>query len=74
MVSIQLSLINKGRVRIDVQTSTPGLLFEQAWNHRASMTFHGGSFYVASKENLFATKKAAGREIDLSDVNLLGKS
>jgi predicted nucleotidyltransferase len=64
----------KDRVRIDVQTSTPGLVFSQAWNRRISMTFQGQSFYVVSKEDLIATKKAAGREIDLSDVNLLGKS
>jgi hypothetical protein len=64
----------KDRVRIDVQTSTPGLVFSQAWNRRISMTFRGQSFYVVSKEDLIATKKAAGREIDLSDVNLLGKS
>lgn len=64
----------KDRVRIDVQTSTPGLVFSQAWNRRISMTFQGQSFYVVSKEDLIATKKAAGREIDLSEVNLLGKS
>jgi hypothetical protein len=64
----------KDRVRIDVQTSTPGLLFEQAWNRRISMIFQGQPFYVVSKEDLIATEKAAGREIDLSDINLLKKS
>jgi hypothetical protein len=64
----------KDRVRIDAQTSTPGLLFEQAWNRRVSMTFQGQSFYVVSKEDLIATKKAAGRGVDLSGVNLLEKS
>jgi hypothetical protein len=64
----------KDRVRIDVQTSTPGLLFQQAWNRRVSMTFQGQSFYVVSKEDLITTKKDAGREVDLSDVTLLEKS
>jgi hypothetical protein len=61
----------KDRVRIDVQTSTPGLLFEQAWNRRVSVNFQGQTFYVVSKLDLIATKKAAGREIDLTDVKLL---
>jgi hypothetical protein len=64
----------KDRVRIDVQTSTPGLIFEQAWIRRVSMNFHDQPFYVVNKADLIATKKAAGREIDLADVNLLEKS
>jgi hypothetical protein len=63
--------IFKDRVRIDVQTSTPGLSFQDAWNHRNKLEYHGQSFYVASREDLISSKKAAGREVDLDDVRLL---
>ena len=58
-------------MRIDVQTSTPGLKFKDAWQHRNTMEYHGQEFHVASKEDLVASKKAAGREVDLEVVRLL---
>jgi hypothetical protein len=61
----------KDRVRIDVQTSTPGLLFADAWQRRTIMSYHGESFPVASRADLIAAKRAAGRPIDLEDVRLL---
>ncbi len=61
----------KDRVRIDVQTSTPGLSFKQAWEHRRVMSYQGQDFFIVSKEHLIRSKRAAGREIDLSDVRLL---
>ena len=63
--------IFKDRVRIDVQTSTPGLKFEEAWEHRETMDYQNQKFYVASKEDLIASKKASGRPVDLEDVRLL---
>ncbi len=63
--------IFKDRVRIDVQTSTPGLSFKQAWEHRQVMSYEGQQFYVVSKDDLIRSKRAAGRDIDLSDVRLL---
>ena len=63
--------IFKDRVRIDVQTSTPGLDFEIAWKRRETMEYEGQQFYVASREDLIASKRASGREIDLEDVRLL---
>ena len=63
--------IFKDRVRIDVQTSTPGLRFEDAWQRRIAMTYQGQDFYVASKEDLVASKRAAGRDRDIEDVRLL---
>jgi hypothetical protein len=63
--------IFKDRVRIDVQTSTPGLRFQDAWNRRNTMAYRGQSFYVASLEDLISSKKAAGRDVDLEDVRLL---
>ena len=63
--------IFKDRVRIDVQTSTPGLKFEEAWERRATMEYQKQKFYVASREDLIASKRAAGRPVDLEDVRLL---
>jgi hypothetical protein len=59
------------RVRIDVQTSTPGISFERAWQNRETMNYQGQAFYVLSKPDLIASKRAAGREVDLQDVHLL---
>jgi len=63
--------IFKDRVRIDVQTYTPGLSFADAWRDRAIMEYQGQVFYVVSKQDLIASKQAAGREIDLEDIHLL---
>jgi hypothetical protein len=63
--------IFKDKVRVDVQTQTPGLLFEAAWNKKSVMEYQGQSFYVVSKEDLIASKKAAARKVDLEDVRLL---
>lgn len=63
--------VSKDRIRIDVQTSTPGTNFEDAWKRRERMVFQGQEFYVISKEDLILTKRASGREIDASDVRLL---
>ena len=59
------------RVRLDVQTSTPGLRFADAWQHREIMTYQGQSFFVISKADLIASKCGAGRPVDLEDVRLL---
>jgi hypothetical protein len=63
--------IFKDRVRIDVQISTPGLRFEDAWRNRETMEYQGQTFYVVSRADLIASKRAAGRKIDLEDVRLL---
>lgn len=61
----------KDRVRIDVQTSTPGLSFADAWPRRAVMEFRGQPFDVVSRTDLIAAKRAAGRPVDLDDVRQL---
>ncbi len=63
--------IFKDRVRIDVQTRTPGITFEEAWRRKETMSYEGQSFYVVCREDLIAAKKAAGRKVDLEDVSLL---
>lgn len=63
--------IFKDRVRIDVQTSTPGLDFHEAWKRRERMNYEGQEFCVVSKKDLIASKRATGRSVDLEDVRLL---
>ena len=59
------------RVRIDVQTATPGIKFDQVWERKVTMTFEGQSFFVLSKDDVVASKRAAGRPVDLQDARLL---
>lgn len=63
--------IFRDKVRIDVQTETPGIQFAAAWERRQTMTFQGQIFYVVSRADLIASKLAAGRAVDLEDVRLL---
>lgn len=58
-------------VRIDVQTSTPGITFYDAWSRRETMHYQGQKFYVASRQDLIASKRACGRPRDLEDVRIL---
>ena len=59
------------RIRLDVQTSTPGIRFDDAWNRRVTMTVKGQEFAVVSFVDLVQSKTAAGREVDLEDVRIL---
>ena len=59
------------RIRLDVQTSTPGIVFEDAWERRVTMNYKGQALEVVSLRDLIASKRAAGREVDLQDVRML---
>jgi len=61
----------RDRVRIDVQTSMPGLEFASAWRNRKTVTYQGQDFLIVSSDDLIASKRAAGRDVDLEDVRLL---
>lgn len=63
--------IFRDRVRIDVQTSTPGITFDDAWQRRKTLSYHGQEFFILSKQDLIASKRAAGKDVDLEDVRLL---
>ncbi len=63
--------IFKDRVRLDVQTRTPGIEFADAWSRRQMMTYQDQAFSVICKEDLIASKLAAGRDVDLEDARLL---
>ena len=70
VISTEITVF-KDKVRIDVQSFTPGLSFEDAWANRVTMKYQGQEFYVASKPDLISSKKGAGRPVDLEDVRLL---
>jgi len=70
VLSHEISIF-KDRIRIDVQTSTPGISFSEAWKRRVEMKFSGQVFYVASKKDIIASKRASGRDVDLEDARLL---
>lgn len=61
----------KDLVRIDVQTKTPGLEFKKAWKNRNTMQYKMIDFQVVAKNDLIASKVAAGRKRDIEDVQLL---
>ena len=63
--------IFKDIVRIDVQTRTPGIKFQKAWKNRKTVDYQGQEFYILAKDDLIASKRAAGRDVDLEDVRLL---
>ena len=63
--------IFQDRVRIDVQTATPGIHFKDAWNNRVTMNYGGQSFFMLSRDDLISAKRASGRKVDLDDVRIL---
>jgi len=63
--------IFRDRVRVDVQTSTPGITFDDAWRRRKTLSYHGQEFFILSKQDLIASKRAAGRDVDMEDVRIL---
>jgi predicted nucleotidyltransferase len=63
--------IFQDRVRVDVQTSTPGLTFAEAWSGRVTMAYEGQEFNVVSRAHLIQSKRASGRDIDLQDASIL---
>lgn len=70
IIAHEITIFND-RVRIDVQTRTPGVSFKNAWLRRKTITYQGQDFFILSKEDLINTKRASGREVDLKDVSLL---
>lgn len=57
-------------VRVELQTTTPGISFESAWIKREVMKYQGQEFYVVSRTDLISSKLATGRDVDLEDVRL----
>ena len=59
------------RIRLDVQTTTPGVVFKEAWERRVTMNYKGQRLEVISLSDLIASKRASGRDVDLEDVRIL---
>ena len=64
-------MIFKDRVRIDVQTSTPGIEFKKAWKNKNTVQYQKIDMYVVSRNDLISSKIASGRKKDLEDVKIL---
>ena len=60
-------------VRVDVLMGIPGVQFEECWNRRVIVDFEGMNVIFISKEDLIASKRAAGRPQDLLDVDSLSQ-
>lgn len=63
--------ILKDRLRIDIQTRTPGLRFVTAWKNRTTQHNRGVPVQLASLGDLLRSKRKARRSIDLEDVRIL---
>ena len=70
VLSNEITVFND-RVRLDVQTSTPGIDFQNAWRNRQTVSYNNQEFFILSKNDLIASKRAAGRDVDLDDVRFL---
>jgi predicted nucleotidyltransferase len=64
-------VIFKDRIRVDVQTRTPGIDFEGARGRCVTIEVEGVPVYLLSIDDLIASKRAAAREKDLQDVEAL---
>ena len=54
--------------RIDIITEPAGAEFEDAWERRLTAVVDGVPYPVIGREDLIATKRAAGRPEDLVDI------
>lgn len=63
--------ILKDRVRIDIFTHIPGVVFTEAWERRQMFDYEGVPVNMIAKADLLAAKRAAGRQIDLDDIRRL---
>src|SRR5262245_13555749 len=59
---------------IDVMMSVKGLSFDDAWENRMEVDYHGTTMCVVSKEDLLKAKLASGRNKDLRDADGLRES
>ena len=64
-------MIGREPFRVDLLTHIPGVVFEDAWQRRLSITLDGVTVPLIAREDLIANKKAVGRLQDLADVEAL---
>jgi predicted nucleotidyltransferase len=60
-------------IRVDVLMGIPGIRFDECWERREEVDFEGLKVIFISKQDLIASKRAAGRPQDLIDVDLLSQ-
>ncbi len=60
-------------VRVDILMGIPGIQFEECWDRRKEVDFEGLKVIFISKQDLIASKRAAGRPQDLIDADLLSQ-
>jgi hypothetical protein len=60
-------------VRVDILMGIPGIQFEECWNRRMEVNFDELKVIFISKQDLIASKRAAGRPQDLIDADLLSQ-
>jgi hypothetical protein len=60
-------------IRVDILMGIPGIQFEACWNRRMEVDFEGLKVIFISKQDLIASKRAAGRPQDLIDADLLSE-
>jgi hypothetical protein len=58
-------------IRVDVLMSVSGVSFADAWNRRVAADMDGIPTNILSRDDLIASKLAAGRPQDLVDVKVL---
>lgn len=58
-------------IRVDILMGIPGVDFDECWNRRMEVDFEGLRVVFISKQDLIASKRAAGRPQDLIDADLL---
>ncbi|MDP1545961.1 MAG: nucleotidyltransferase [Anaerolineales bacterium] len=60
-------------VRVDILMGIPGVQFDHCWKRREEVDFEGLKVLFISKQDLIASKRAAGRPQDLIDADLLSQ-
>ena len=60
--------------RIDILTTIGGVTFDEAWPRRAVVSLWGQPVPVIGREDLIASKRAAGRPQDLADIVALERA
>ncbi len=70
VLSMEITVFND-RLPIDVQTRTPGVRFATAWKNRDLREISGVQVPFLSRKDLIRSKRAAGRPVDMQDVEML---
>jgi hypothetical protein len=70
LLAVKLLMFENG-IKIDVMMQVPGLDFATAWQHKGISHVDEQSFYLVSKADLIASKRAAGRQKDRDDIEAL---